>query len=580
MRLLLVVLLSLSISACTKKKDSGENVISHSFNSNVKGLDPVGAADVYMHEVVSNINEGLLQYHYLKRPFTLIPQLAESMPEISKDGLTYTFKLKKGVRFQDDAAFKDGKGREFVAQDVVYSWKRLADPANHGEGFWVFDGKIKGLNEWKEKLVKKEANYDTPIEGLQTPDNYTLIVKLNKPYFQFLYTLAMSFTMIVPREAVEKYGAEFLNHPVGTGPYMLKEWVRNSRIVLVKNPNFRGETYPTEGAPGDAEKGLLADAGKPIPFTDKIIFNELPEDNPRWLTFMKGDSDFNQPPKDYFDTVFANNELKPDAKAKGFQFDKIVEMSVVYDVMNTEDPVLGKSKALRQAVSLATNRQAMIDKLYSGRGIPAEGPIPPGLEGYDPNYKNPYSEYNVEKAKEVLKKAGLADKKIELTYEATNSATGRQFAEFVQQGLDAIGIKLNIKINTWPEMTEKYKKKKAQMFGMAWQGDYPDAENFLQLFFGPNESPGPNSSNFKNKEFDALYKKAAMLPPGAERTSLYQKMRDIVVEEVPWNFKVHRLMYMVNHGWLHNLKYDMLVANRSKYLRVDIAKRAELKQKL
>ncbi|MEQ1878892.1 MAG: ABC transporter substrate-binding protein, partial [Bdellovibrionia bacterium] len=396
--------------------------------------------------------------------------------------------------------------------------------------------------------------------------------------------LAMSFTMVVPREAVEKYGAEYLNHPVGTGPFMLKEWVRNSKIVLVKNPNFRGDTYPTEGEAGDAEKGLLADAGKPIPFIDKITFNELPEDNPRWLLFMKGDADYSSPPKDYFDNLFSKADgkfdLKPEFAKKGIQYQTQVEMGVVYDAINTEDPVLGKNKQLRQAISLATNRKLMIDKLYSGRGIVAESMIPPGLEGYDPAFKNPYSEYNLEKARETMKKAGLEGKKIELTYEATNSATGRQFAEFVQQSMEQIGITLNIKINTWPEMVEKYKKKKAQMFGMAWQGDYPDAENFLQLFYSPNQSPGPNSSNFKNSEFDELYKAAAKLPPGTERTRLYQKMRDIVVEEVPWNFKVHRLEYVVSHGWLNNLKFDMLVANRFQYLRVDIPKRAELKGSL
>lgn len=581
MRALGLVAITISLVfnlGCTKKKEAPRNYVSHSFNSTIKGLDPVQASDVYMHEVVAQINEGLYQYHYLKRPFELEPLLAEGMPEVSKDGLTYTFKIKKGVRFADDAAFPEGKGREVTAEDFIYSWKRVADPANHGEGFWIFDGKIKGLNEWRN--TKPKVDYSASIEGLQAPDKHTLVVKLTKPYYQFMYVLAMSYTMVVPREAVEKYGAEYLNHPVGTGPFMLKEWVRNSKVVLVRNPNFRGETYPTEGAPGDKEAGLLADAGKPIPFVDEVIYNELPEDQPRWLTFLKGNADFNTPPKDNFEQMVQGDNLKEEWVKKGLKLLKGPELDVVYDVLNTEDPILGKSKYLRQAMSLAVDRKAMIEKLYNGRALVAEGPIPPNIEGYDPAFKSPYSEYNVEKAKELLKKAGLGDKPIEINYETTNSATARQFAEFVQQQMGAIGIKLNIKINTWPEMMEKNKKKKAQMFGMAWQGDYPDAENFLQLFYGPNEAPGPNSSNFKNKEFDELYKKAAVLPAGAERTKIYQRMRDIVVEEVPWIFKAHRLMYMVHHGWLHNLKYDKLIATRMKYLRVDTEKRVEMKDKL
>ncbi|HEX4922566.1 MAG TPA: ABC transporter substrate-binding protein [Bdellovibrionales bacterium] len=579
MRALWLVIIALSLNVgCTKKKEEPRNSVSHSFNANVKGLDPVQASDVYTHEVVAQISEGLFQYHYLKRPFELEPLLADGMPQVSKDGLTYTFKIKKGVRFADDAAFPDGKGREVTAEDFIYSWKRVADPASQGEGFWIFDGKIKGLNEWR--TTKPKVDYAAAVEGLQAPDKHTLVVKLTKPYYQFMYVLAMSYTMVVPREAVEKYGAEYLNHPVGTGPFMLKEWVRNNKIVLVRNPNFRGETYPTEGAPGDKEAGLLADAGKPIPFVDEVVFNELPEDQPRWLTFLKGNADFNSPPKDNFDQMIEGGKLKKEWVDKGLKVLTGPELDVVYDVLNTEDPVLGKSKYLRQAMSHAINRKLMIEKLYNGRALIAEGPIPPNIEGYDPNFKSPYSEYNVEKAKELLKKANLGDKQIEINYETTNSATARQFAEFVQQEMAAIGIKLNIKINTWPEMMEKNKKKKAQMFGMAWQGDYPDAENFLQLFYGPNEAPGPNSSNFKNKEFDELYKKAASLPPGAERTRLYQRMRDIVVEEVPWIFKAHRLMYMVHHGWLHNLKYDKLVATRMKYLRVDAEKRAEMKGKL
>lgn len=232
------VAIALAITGCTKKRfDENDNSLNLVLRANVKGLDPISANDLYSSTVIAQMYEGLLEYNYLKRPFTLQPALAEAMPEVSKDGLTYTFKIKKGVKFHDNAAFKDGKGREITAQDFIYSWKRLADPRNASEGFWIFDGKIKGLNEWAQMVKAEKANYDTPVEGLAATDNNTLVVKLTGVYHQLPFVLAMPFASIVPKEAVEKYGKEFLNNPVGTGPFVLEksaDWVRNSKITLKK----------------------------------------------------------------------------------------------------------------------------------------------------------------------------------------------------------------------------------------------------------------------------------------------------------------------------------------------------------
>lgn len=575
-------------TGCTKKVDDKDTTINAVLKANVKGLDPIRANDLYSSMVIMQMFEGLLQYHYLKRPYTLQPGLAESLPTVSDNGLTHTFKIKKGVKFHDNPAFPEGKGREITSEDFIYSFKRLADPRNASEGFWIFDGKIKGLNEWADAVRAEKADYDTPVEGLQAPDKHTLVIKLNQPYYQLYYTLAMPFATVVPREAVEKYGAEFINNPVGTGPFMLEkpsDWIRNSKITLKKNPTWRGETYPSEGEAADSDKGLLADAGKPIPFAEKIVFSELTEDQPRWQNFMKGNFEFVEIPNDNFDSaVDKENPKAPAAELakKGIRLDITPNADVVYIGINMRDPILGKNKDLRHALSLAQDSDTLVAKFYNGRGVAAQGPVPPGLDSYDANYKNPHAEFNIDKAKAALAKAGYPEGKglPELTYEVLSDAKSRQQAEFFANNMAAIGIKININPSTWPQFQEKIKTGKAQLFGIAWGADYPDAQNFFQLFYSKNMSPGPNDTSFKNAEFDKLYEKALTLPPGKERDAVYVKMRDIVVEETPWIFNIHRLGYYVSHGWLQNFKFNDIQLDYFKYLRVDPKKRAELKSKL
>ncbi len=566
---------------CTKKVDDKDNTINAAIRANVKGLDPLQANDMYSSTVIQNIYEGLYCYHYLKRPYELQPCIADGMPVASDNGLTQTIKLKKGILFQDNAAFADGKGREVTAEDFIYSWKRLADPKNQSEGFWVFDGKIKGLNEWAALVKEGKASYDTPVEGLQAPDKYTLVIKLTQTYYQLYYTLAMPFTVVVPKEAVTKYGAEFLNNPIGSGPFSLESWTRNSKITLKRNPTYREETYPSEGAPGDKEAGLLADAGKKIPFADKLVITELPEDNPRWLNFQKGNFEFIEIPNDNFDSTVKNKELLPEFTKKGIRLDISPELDVTYIGLNMKDPILGKNKFLRQALATAYNNKEYISKFLNNRGVEAQGPLPPNIGGYDSNVKKPY-EFDIAKAKDLLTKAGFPGGKglPELVYEAMSDSKGRQIAEHVQQAFAAIGVKLQINANTWPQFQEKIKGQKAQIFGVAWGADYPDGQNFLQLFYSKNLPPGPNDTNFTNSEFDKLYEQSLKLPPSGERDQLYSKMQKMVNEESPWIYNAHRVRYSLYHGWLNNYKWNSIGNDYFKYLRVDPVKRAELKPKL
>lgn len=581
--LFVILSLSLTLMSCTKKSEVVENSITFPLRVNLKSLDPATGGDEGSDEVTGSIYEGLMEYSYLKRPLQVQPDLAEGLPSVSKDGLTQTFKIKSGVKFQDSEAFPDGKGREMVAQDFIYSWKRLANPKMQSEGWWIFDGKVKGLNEWREKMSKGSATYDTPVEGLEAPDAHTLVVHLTRPYFQLLYVLSMPYAAVVPHEAVEKYGAEFLNHPVGTGPYRFESWIRGSKAVLTKNPTWHGGTYPSEeGEAGDRAKGLLADAGKALPFVDKLVFLELPEDQPRWLNFMKGTTDITEIPKDNFDGAVEGTKLRQPLLDKGMWLQIYMAPDVVYFGFNMADPILGKNVNLRRALSLAFDTRIEMEKFYNNRVIMAHSPVTPGVDIFDPNFKNPWKEYNVEKAKEYMKKAGFPDGKglAPLEYNVAGSSTDRQMSEYLTNEWSKIGVKVNIIQNSWPQFQDRLRKKKAQIFGIAWIADYPDSENLFQLLYSKNVSPGSNAANFENKDFDKAYDEAAILPPGPKRAELYRKMRDIFVDQMPWIPTVHRLGYVLSQGWVSNVKRHKTMHTMFKYLRVDMAKKKELKPKL
>lgn len=601
------------LPGCGSKARKNQNILNRYEPSNIKGLDPIMASTLYSHRIVSEIYEGLMQYSYLERPYKAEPQLSDGMPQISEDGLTYTFKIKKGVTFHDDEAFPGGKGREVTAEDFIYSWKRLADIKNQSEGWWVFDGKIVGLNEFRDytKTISGDAkvDYTRPVEGCRYPDGmpekeegaeaapapacekkilgleavdkHTLRVQLHRPYPQLLYILTMGFTKVVPREAVAKYGKEFLNNPVGCGPYKLKSWVKNSKLVLVRNPNWRKETYPTKGEPEDKAKGLLADAGKPVPFLDEIHVHIITEAQPRWLKFMQGDLDYAAPDKDNYDSALPGGKLSPTMKKMGIQYHGTPQLDIVYTAFNMEDPVLGapagaKGLALRRAICLALDREEFIELMYNGRGIPAKGPIPPGLEGYEPEWENEWATYDPARAKKILAEAFPDGKLPKLAYETTSSSTARQFAEYFKKKYGEVGIEMDINVNTWPELDRKIRTKRGQFWGIAWSADYPDAQNFLQLFYGPNQAPGPNGSNYDDPEFNEIYEKAIVMQPSPERTALYQQLARKVAEDCPWSYELHRKADTLVHGWLKNMKPHDPGHGFFKYYRID----QEMKQRL
>ena len=570
---------------CSKKEESTEKILRIPVAAEVKGFDPIDAGDKYASDEIGKVYEGLLQYHYLKRPYTLIPNLAEAMPEVSADGLSYTFKVRPGVLFQDDESFPGGKGRELVAEDFVYSIKRLADPKQQSTGWWLYDGKLKGLNEWRDRNAQKSASdYSEVVDGVMATDKYTVRFVLSRPFPQFLYALAMPYSFVTAKEVVDHYGKEFINHPVGTGPFKMvsKFSVQSRKIEYIKNPTFREKFYPSEGTDEDKTKGLLASAGKRIPLVDKIEVSIQPEEQTRWLNFQKGNLDHISIPKDNFaSAVTPSKDLTPEMKEKGMNLDISPSLDVTYIAFQHDMPLF-KNKKLRQAMSMAVDKEKENELFYNNTGIPAQSIVPPGIAGYMPSYQNPNRGLQLELAKKTLAEAGYPEGKglPEIVFDHVGtSPTSRQMAEFFAKNMAEIGINIKLNSGSWPELTDRVRKRTTMMYGMAWGADYPDAENFLQLLYGPNESPGANGSNYKNPEFDELFKKASLMQDSPERTALYEKLNRIAAEEVPLIYGVHRTGFTIVQAWLQNFKATEFEWERAQYLDLDLAKKSELSNK-
>jgi oligopeptide transport system substrate-binding protein len=586
-RLLVTLPLLLAVfTSCTARHSGNPNTLNTSSIAKFKGLDPALGEDIYQSGAEVLVYEAMLSYDPFKRPYTLVPLTAEAMPTVSKDGLTYTFKIRKGIVFHDDAAFPEGKGRELKAKDYEYSIKRLADPKIQSTGFWLFENHIVGLDEWKAKFAKDgaKADYDEAIPGLKVVDDYTLQITLKQPYPQLLNALAMSPAVAVAREVVEKYGQEFMNHAVGTGAFRITSFEAADHITFEKNAKYWGKFPEVAGNP---------DSGKQLPLVDGINLRVITETQPAWLHFMRGELDRYGIPKDNFSSAVKvldpskpsaveNLELLPELKAKGMEIYGGVSMDLTYDAFNNESTQIPqfKNKKIRQAISLALDYKEAISVLYNNAAVPAQTPIPPGMNGYDANYKSPYRTGDIEKAKKMLAEAGYPGGKgfPVIPFDSLADSTSRQFAEYVGNRLKLIGLTISVQSNTWPAMLKRIQNRDAQLWGLAWAGDYPDAENFLQLFYSKNAvAGGTNGSYYKNKDYDALLEKARILPDSPARSAMYSKLAQMIAEDCPVVLGVHRLSVGLRQGWIKNDAYDdNLAFPRSKFLRIDL----EAKKKL
>ncbi len=573
---LLTVLFMLPAVGFAKAK-----VFRYSTNAAPTTLDPVQSATKYSNIMVTAIFDSLYEYKYLKRPYELKPSLAESLPTVSKDGLTYTFKIKKGIYFTDDPAFKDGKGREIVAEDVVYSLKRHFDPKTRPQGTWLWQSRIVGLDDWK----KQGSDYSKVVEGLKTTDKYTIVVKLTQPYPQFIYTMAMGFSSVVAHEVVKKYGKEITIHPVGSGPWMLKSF-NTKKAVLVRNPKYRGDVMDLEGYDPKVHgfTGVEKLKGRKLPIVDVVEVNFMKQVAARWSSFTKGSEIHNASlPTEQLERVV--EKLKPLSFRKDYQKYRGVldpEFGYVYTNFNMEDEEIGYSedpkqneanKALRCAIRKAFNWRQRVKRFYNGIGEPFPGIIPPGIDGYDPNLSKDSVEQDVAGAKKLLAAHGWNKKNLpKLVSHGVASVRTRQFFEQFRGWLTKIGYpRKKIKMKsyaTFGDYNKVVKNRKAMLIGMGWGLDYPDSENVLQLYYGPNGSPGSNSANYNNPEYDKIFKQASTMQPSPERTKLYQKLNRILIDDCVTIAGFSRTSVLMWHPNVIMFPVESVMGNYFKYVDV------------
>ncbi len=580
--LLLIVFAGIIFTGCAQRATKNEEKTLHRYVLSTVGPFDPAKMTFYTTSIYGDIGETLFQYKYTTDTYQLEPCIAKSMPVVSDNGLVYTIKLRKDAFFYDPLKkiFPKNKGRAVIAQDFVYSIKRLADPANKSGGWLFFDGRIKGLNKW----VENGADYKKQIEGFKALDNNTIRLVLTKPYPQILNILAMPFTYPVPVELIKTYGKKWTDYPIGTGPFYLdhKETIPEKQYVLHKNPFWHGEKFPaaSEAGPLVAKKlgteVLKKYAGEKLPFVDKVIWYVLIDSNMQWQKFINGGLDFSDIPEMNINSVLVQGKLNNTLAQKGIKLDTTPALDITYDFFNMEDPFLGKNKKLRQAMSLAYNHEKALKILYNGRAESAQTMIPPGIGGYDPNFKNPYATYNPEKAKKLLAEAGYPGGKGLPVFKFqmySTSPVHRKMVNFFIDNMKAIGIRIEAVPGNWTTFLQKINAHDVQIGSIAWSADYPDAQNFLQLNYGPYSAPGPNAANYNNPEFNALYKKSTAMQQSPERNKLYARAAQLAAKDCPWIMGVHRLSYTLEQPWLMTYLFRDAGTGYSKYMDIDVKMR-------
>ena len=652
MRIFLILLLFLA--ACGEvwndpypASERGRNILYSAFVERPKHLDPVQSYTTDESQFIRQVLEPPLQYHYLKRPYELVPLTAVEVPkprEIEGGKFTvYEIRIRPGIRFQPHPGFvaqnlsleKEALDalktpyelplgtRELVADDYIYQIKRLAHPRLHSPILGLMAEYIVGLAEYAKRLQevdRREGWLDLrqyPLEGVERVDRYTYRVTLKGRYPQFVYWLAMPFFTPIPWEAERFFhqpGMAEKNFtldwwPVGTGPYMLSENNPNARMVLERNPNFRGEAYPAEGEPEDVAAGLLADAGKSLPFIDRVVFSREKESVPYWNKFLQGYYDSANIGSDQFDqavrvSIEGAAEPSPEMIEKGIRLSTLVSASTFYFGFNMKDPLVGgfseRARKLRQAISIAVDMEEYLSIFANNRGVVAHSPIPPGIFGRREGAQgiNPVTHVwrdgeeqrrPIGDARKLLAEAGYPggrDPKtgapLLLHFDTTSRGPGdKSRLDWWRKQLDKLGVQLEVRETDWNRFQEKIRKGTQQMYGLGWSADYPDAENFLFLLHGPQaraDGAGANSSNYLNPKFDALFEKMKNMPNSPERQRVIDAMIAMARQDAPWIFGFHPKDFSLRHSWLANAKPNDMAGNTLKYLRLDVPRREALRR--
>ncbi|HVN33786.1 MAG TPA: ABC transporter substrate-binding protein [Casimicrobiaceae bacterium] len=559
-------------------------VLRVAFNAGETGFDPQAVNDNYSYMVGDSIFDALYTYDYFARPPRLVPNTAAAMPEITDGGRTFTVRLRPGIFFADDPAFK-GKRRELVAEDYVYSIKRIFDPRVRSTSLYIFEHELVGLDEVLARARRtNEFDYDAPIEGLQALDRYTLRIRFRKPYYLFRHFLTSLPLAAVAREVVTAYqdgSQRVMDHPVGTGPYRLKEWTRGQKIVLEANPGYRDDPYPNPGdgsQPGDAEiaKGL---AGRPMPFAGRVEISIVEEVQPRLLLFDRGKLDYEEVPIGIAERVLASNALRPEYAKRGVRLHREVSPSTSFIYFNMDDPIVGgytpERIALRRAIALGYDRTSFIRTLRSGQSIPATQLPPPGFAGYDPSIPAK-DEHDPAAARALLDKFGYRDrdgdgyreapdgKPLTLVRASTTDSVARAVDEQWKRDMDAIGIRTTFIKQKWPELNRMGEAGQLMMWGLGNVAVIPDADTFYSLLYGGNIGSG-NYAKLRLPEYDRLYEESRSIADERARTALFRKMNDLIHAYAPWIINVHDYGIVITQPWLRGFKPDPLLRYQWKF---------------
>ena len=525
----------------------------------VTSLDPIEAVSVYAARSVALVYETLLEYDYEARPYRLIPGVAQALPTLSSNRLDYLFHLDPAARFTPDPCFgHDANGapldRAVTAHDFVFSLKRLADAKLASPGYWLLDGRLRGLDRFhRASQAPHPTDYSLAVEGLQALDDQTLLIGLVEPCPPFIWMLAMPYTAVVPHEAVACYGSHFAAHPVGSGPYCLSEWRRNYRMTFQRNHAWRG------WQPGAR------------PF-ERLIFPIIEDTTTQWLSFLAGQLDLQgEVARDSWELVVdARGKLQPSLARCGITLTSMPTLEVAYIGINMDDPLLGTNKLLRQALNCAFDGPRW-EAYHQGRVTAANGPVPPGVAGHLAT-PAPYA-FDLSRARQLLAAAGYRDgidpatgRRLRLTLDlGRNNQEIRESTELIVAFFDRIGLELVPEYHNWPAFLQKVSQRRSQLFRIGWVGDYPDAENFLQLFYGPNQTPGPNRCNYRNAAYDELYRRS-LAADESERLQLTVALQEIIREETPWIFIHFAHAYSLNHSRVLNYRPHDFPYGMEKYL--------------
>ena len=540
------------------------------FQVDVTGFDPAATSDLYSAHIDNAIFGNLWESDYYVRPVRFRPFLAESMPEISADGMTWKVRLKKGLVFSDDPVFK-GKKREATAEDLIYAWKRMLDPKIISPKAWEANGKFIGADALtNEAKASGKFDYDKPIEGLKAIDRYTVEMKLVKPAYTMVDLMQQYNWSPVSREVIEAYRdvqGRAQGNPVGVGPYMMKQWSKGSKIVLTRNPNFTIGTFPTDGEAGDAET-LTKYKGRSLPLVGNIEVSIIEEANPRLLSFKSGALDYEFVGSDLIGNVVKDGKLDAEYSNKGVRHQRALESSIAYDYFNLEDPTVGgytpDKIALRRAIIMSFPTDQMITTVWRNQATPANQIIPATQSGHDPK-KPRVSSYDVELANALLDKFGYKDKDgdgwrdmpdgspLMITRSSTPRALDREKDELWKKAFDSIKIKLKFNNQKWPDLIKQARAKQLQFWDVGWISDGLDGDSFVGLLYSKNSGQS-NFANFNVKLYDELYEKAQTLPLGPQRWALYRTMNEIATVNSAWYPGVFRYQNVLMQPWLLNYK--------------------------